>query len=137
MVKLNIALHGGIDRPAGHDDDDELVQATNLWFDAEVDAHDLLDAIDGGCVAMSELFSICYEEAQRFYRIWDSYQPGEHWEDVTDSEDEFTPDAPLGYHEWHADVDWDNGRHFTILGTGFGEEMASPELITYLQECAS
>ena len=138
MVMLNIALHEGINRPAGHDDDDELVQATNLWYDCEVDAQDVLDAIDGGVDAMSQLFGQCYDEATRFYRVWDNYIPGERWEEVTHlQDDEFTPDAPLVYHEWHANVDWDNGKYLCILGVGFGEDLASPELIAYLKECAT
>ncbi len=135
MVKLNICLHEAINRPEDHTDDDEIVQATNLWFDAEVSAKDLLDAIESETYdEMSQLFEQCYDEATRYYRIWDNYSPGEHWEDVTHLEDEFCPETSLGYYEWHADVDWDNGKFFSILGPGFGEEIASPELVAYLKK---
>ena len=135
MVKLNICLHEGINRPDDHDDD-ELVQATNLWFDAELDAQDVLDAIEGGEEALGVLFGECYDEASRYYRIWDNYSPGEDTEDVTHlKDDEFTPDGPLYHSEWHADVDWDNGKFYSILGSSFGPEpTASEELITYLKE---
>ena len=135
MIKLNIALHEGINRPEDHDDDDEIVQATNLWFDAEVDASELLEAIEEGENSMSFLFGECYDNADRYYRIWDNYSPGKHWEDVTDmKDDDFTPDAPLYYNEWHAEVDWDNGKFYSILGSSFSPEaMASPELIAYLK----
>ena len=135
MVKLNIALHEGINRPEDHEDEDEIVQATNLWFDAELEAEDLLEAIEGGEEAMSSLFGECYDNAERYYRIWDNYSPGENWEDVTAlKDDEFTPDSPLYYNEWHADVDWDNGKFYSILGSSFGPDpMASDELIAYLK----
>ena len=137
MVKLSIALHDGINRPENHDDEDEIVQATNLWFDAEMSAQVLLDVInrcDDDCEAMSALFEICYEDADRFYRIWDNYHQINE-EDVTHLSEEFTPESALSYHEWHAEVDWDNNRYLTILGVVFGEEMASAELINYLKNC--
>ena len=137
MIKLNIAFHEGIERPADHDDDDEIVQATNLWFDAEIEPQDLLDAIEQGEQAVSDLLGCLYDEATRFYRIWDNYKPGEHWEDVTNQPEDFTPENALDYHEWHADVDWDNGRYYSLLGSGFNEPIASDELINYLTECAS
>ena len=135
MVKLNIALHDGIDRPEGHTDDDEIVQATNLWFDAEVSPEVLLEAIEGGTEEMGRLFEWCFDHAERYYRIWDNYCPGEHWEDVTDLSHDFSPEDALCYGEWHADVEWDNGKFFTILGAGFVEPLASEELISYLKEC--
>ena len=133
MVSLNIALHEGIRRPEGHTDDDEIVQATNLWFDAEVSPELLLEIIEGGMEAMSDLFETCYHDATRYYRIWDNYSPGEHWEDVTDLESEFSPETPLYHCEWHADVDWNKGKWFSLLGSTFGEEMASDELVAYLK----
>jgi hypothetical protein len=136
MVKLSIAFHEGINRPENHEDDDEMVQATNLWFDAEMPAEVLLDVInrcdDEHFEAMSGLFEICYEDATHFYRIWDNVSPATQ-EDVTHLSDDFTPESALGHHEWHAEVDWDNGRYLTILGVGFSEEMASEELIDYLK----
>jgi len=134
MVSLKIALHEGIERPEGHTDDDELVQATNLWFDDEVAPELLLEVIEGGMESMSEFFETCYSDATRFYRVWDNYSPGEHEEDVTDKSEDFSPETPLCYHEWHAKVDWDNGKFFSILGAGFCEPMASEELVDYLKE---
>ena len=138
MVKLNICLHEGINRPTDHDDDDELVQATNLWFDAELEAEDVLEAINEGEEALSVLFGQCYDQASRYYRIWDNYSPGENWEEVTHlKDDEFTPDVPLSYNEFHADVDWDNGKFYSILGSSFSPQpTASEELINYLKEKA-
>ena len=134
MVLLNICLHEGINRPEDHTDEDELVQATNLWFDAVVTPAALLAAIAGGYEAMSQLFWECYEDATRYYRIWDNYSPGEHWEDVTDQDSEFSPENALSYHEWHADVDWENGEFFSLLGEGFCEPIASDQLVSYLKE---
>ena len=135
MVILNIALHEGINRPQDHEDDDEIVQATNLWFTAEVDEQDLLDAIEDGEDSVSGFFGLLYDDATRFYRIWDNYSPGEHWEDVTTLSDEFTPDNAFFNNEWHADVDWDKGKFYSILGSSFAPaEMASPELVAYLKD---
>ncbi len=133
MVTLNIALHEGIARPENHTDEDELVQATNLWFDAEVAPELLLEVIKGGESAMSDFFSECYYDAKRFYRVWDNYSPGESVEDVTELSADFSPETPLWNAEWHADVDWDNGRYFSILGAGFCEPLASEELVAYLK----
>ena len=133
MIKLSIALHEGISRPEDHDDEDEIVQATNLWFDAEVTPEHLLDVIANGMESMSDLFEREFWSATRYYRIWDNYHPGEHWEDVTHLSRDFSPETPLCYHEWHADVDWDQGEFFSILGVGFCAPMASDELIDYLK----
>ena len=133
MVRLNIALHEGIARPEGHTDEDEFVQATNLWFDADVAPELLLEIIEGGMKSMSDFFETCYYDATRFYRVWDNYSPGEHWEDVTELSESFSPATPLYHCEWHADVDWEKGKHFSILGEGFCEPMASDELVNYLK----
>ena len=133
MIKLSIALHEGIRRPEDHDDEDEIVQATNLWFDAEVSPELLLEIIEGGMESMSDFFETCYHDSERYYRIWDNYYPGEHWEDVTHLSHDFSPDNSLYNFEWHADVDWDKGNHFSILGAGFCAPIASEELIAYLK----
>ena len=121
MVMLNIAFHGCL---PGND-----VDETNLWFNAEVSAQDLLDAMEGDTYHnMTQLLSDCYDESDTFYRMADNKDVawvGDKWEhNLSDA---------LGYHEWHVDVDWDNGKYLCLLGAGFGETMASDELIAYLQ----
>ena len=126
MVKLNIAFHGCL---SGDD-----VDQTNLWFDAEVNPQDLLDAMEGDTYeGMTRLLSDCYDEAETFYRMEDN----EEVEWVGDKWNHDTSDA-LGYDEWHVDVDWHNGRYLTILGAGFGAEEAEScekEVKDYLKEC--
>ena len=121
MVKLNVAFHGCL---PGAD-----VEESNLWFDAEVSAQDLLDALDGdGYEGMTRLLEDCYDEASHYYRVdYDNNQV------PVDEELNHNLSDALGYDEWHVDVDWDNGRYLCILGAGFGEEMASEELINYLK----
>lgn len=135
MVKLEIALHEGAPRPEGHDDEDEIVQATNLWFNCEIGAQDLLDAIEDGFEGMSQLFQCIFDETETFYRVWDNYGPG-HEEVCSEDKDEFIArvNTPLALHEWHADVDRHLGHNFSILGSGFGEDMVSEELLAYLKK---
>ena len=126
MVKLSIAFHDAL---PGDDPCD-----SNLWFDAEVNPQDLLDALDDDDYeGMTRLLSDCYDEASKFYR-------------VDDNDDEVTLDedvnpclySSLGHDEWHVDVDWHNGRYLTILGAGFGAEEAEScekEVKDYLKEC--
>ena len=136
MVKLSVALHSAAPRPEGHTDEDELVQATNLWFDAEVEAQDLLDALEDGLQGVSRLFEVLYDEQTTFYRIWDNYGPPEH-EPTEEDKDEFTPEDAFYYGEWHAEVDWSNGRYLTLLGAGFDEPLASDDLIAHLKDKAT
>ena len=79
---------------------------------------------------MSDLFTTCYYDAKRYYRVWDNYGNSVHYEDVTDLAHDFTPWAALYEHEWHAEVD---DIHFAILGAGFVEPIADEEVITYLK----
>ena len=110
MVTLNIAFHGCL---PGDD-----VDQTNLWFDAEVNPQDLLDAMEGDTYeGMTRLLSDCYDETDTFYRMVDNQAV--EW--VGDKWNHDTSDA-LGYDEWHVDVDWGNGRYLCLLGAGFGDD---------------
>ena len=124
MVKLNIAFHDCLpgDEP----------EESNLWFDAEVDAQDLLDAMEGDTYeGMTRFLSDCYDEASNFYRI--------NYDDKQVPLDDVNHNlySALGHDEWHVDVDWHNGRYLTILGAGFGAEESEScenEVKNYLKE---
>ncbi len=132
-VRLNIAIHEGLPHPKhwwNLDDaftDDHDVEATTLWFNADVQAKYLLKAIETSYTGMTELFKSCFMWAPYYYRLIDDS------EIVCKESKKQMFLTQLCANEWYAHVDSHLQDNLMILGESFDEPMMNDELINYLK----
>ncbi len=132
-VRLNIAIHQGLPHPEHWWDldnsltDDHDIEATTLWFNADVQAKYVLKAIENNYTGMTKLFKSCFMWAPYHYRLIDNS------EIVCKESKEQMYLTQLFANEWYAHVDWHLQDNLMILGEGFDEPMANDELINYLK----
>ena len=139
LVRLSVALHEALNPPEGWVDEDDEVQATNLWFDVTIPISELRDVIissdeQDSYEPVIRMIQDNFRYAGRYYRVWDNC--GYEETDCTEDMEELWEgmEKACAYREFHI-VDLDSKHYEALfLGEGFCEGNVQPYARSLISE---
>ena len=138
-VRLSVALHEALEPPEGWVDEDDEVQATNLWVDFTIPLSELRDVIlscdeQDSYEPVVQMIQDNFRYAGRYYRVWDNcgYEETECTEDMEELWEGM--EKACYYHEFHV-IDLDSKNNEAVfLGVGFCEGLVQPYARSLISE---
>jgi hypothetical protein len=138
-VRLSVALHEALEPPEGWADEDDKVQATNLWMDFTIPLSELRDVIlscdeQDSYEPVIQMIQDNFHDAGRYYRVWDNcgYEETECTEDMEELRGGM--EKACAYREFHI-VDLDSKHYEALfLGEGFCEGNVQPYARSLISE---